>query len=157
MSIQFFTQSCLYFCSNTPKYAIIPEQIKISPTKFSLFFLYSSKDFSQFLFSSDKSSINFLALSLFLRQSSCYYFSLSSSAFVASNSSINFFIYASTALSLSRASSHIFYAAFDDSLATFNCSYLGLTTFIASSYCTIALTHLARPKAAFETLIKASS
>mmetsp|Transcript_9721 Transcript_9721/g.9415 ORF Transcript_9721/g.9415 Transcript_9721/m.9415 type:complete len:290 (+) Transcript_9721:2961-3830(+) len=155
--IQLSTQSCLYLCSNTPRYAMIPELIRMSPTRFSLLMRCLISSTSQILFSLPSFSIRLLALSNFLLQSSICAFSRSSSCFVAVNSSISCFIWASTALSRSMASSHSRWASLEDSCATFSCSCLGLTTFMASSYCTIARTHFARPQAALDTFLSTSS
>jgi len=129
----------------------------ISPTKFSLSALFYLRETSQLTSSLASFSIRDLALVHFLSASSKLSDNSCSFFLAASKSSISSCIWASTFFNFSSASSQRAYAAAEDSLASLSSAYFGLTTFIASSYCTIALIHLARPQAAFDAFLRSLS
>jgi hypothetical protein len=64
------TASALYSSENTPKYAITPEEMMISPTRFSLSALFFFKEISQFTSSSPSFSMRDFALLHFFSASS---------------------------------------------------------------------------------------
>jgi hypothetical protein len=95
----------LYSELNTPRYAIIPEEIMISPNKHFLNSLLKVRDLSQFFSSSLSLEIKALALSSCFSASSNLSYKYFFLASAASSSSTRAFISASTALSFSIAAS----------------------------------------------------